>query len=257
MATTNVSDRLLNNVQAAMADLGEGFGLAEGGIGMGAGFSVVSGLDYRHDDRPYVNQLIISSNGGPASPHCDGWITYGIPVVAGLMYRDSVEISELSYPIHYRELRVSEDTMGAGRTRGAPGLVLTYGASGHPITVVFASDGQQHAARGVRGGGDGNLGRVELIDENGAVTPMPNVGQVELKHGQWLRGIDTAGGGYGDPLERDPACVLEDHEEHYISLNHARDVYGVVFTGNAEEQSLRIDECATAALRITLRAARG
>ena len=36
---TNISERLLNNVQAAMAELGEGYGLAEGGLGLGAGFS--------------------------------------------------------------------------------------------------------------------------------------------------------------------------------------------------------------------------
>ena len=254
VATTNVSERLLNNVQAALADLGEGHGLAEGGLGMGAGMSVISGLDARHGDHPYVNQLIISNNGGPASPVCDGWITYGIPVVAGLMYRDSVEISELSYPIHYRELRLSQDTMGPGRNRGAPGLLLTFGPSDHPMTVVFAADGQQHAPRGVRGGGDGNVGRIELIDEQGVVTRMPNVGQFELRKGQWLRGLDTAGGGYGDPLLREPARVREDVLERFVSVEHARAVYGVVFSGAVDDDSLAVDVAATAAQRARLRA---
>lgn len=254
VATTNVSERLLNNVQAALADLGEGHGLAEGGLGMGAGMSVISGLDARHGDHPYVNQLIISNNGGPASPVCDGWITYGIPVVAGLMYRDSVEISELSYPIHYRELRLSQDTMGPGRNRGAPGLLLTFGPSNHPMTVVFAADGQQHAPRGVRGGGDGNVGRIELIDEQGVVTRMPNVGQFELRKGQWLRGLDTAGGGYGDPLLREPARVREDVLERFVSVEHARAVYGVVFSGAVDDDSLAVDVAATAAQRARLRA---
>jgi N-methylhydantoinase B len=233
VATTNVSERLLNNVQAAMAGLGEGYGLAEGGLGMGAGISVISGLDARHGDHAYVNQLIIGNNGGPASPDCDGWVTYGIPVVAGLMYRDSVEISELSYPIHYRELRLSRDTMGAGRNRG-----------------------QQHAPRGVRGGGDGNTGRIDLIDEQGRETRMPNVGQIELRRGQWLRGLDTAGGGYGDPLEREATRVRDDVLEGYVSLDHARAVYGVVFTGTADDDSLAVDPDATTAERARLRAAR-
>ena len=223
---------------------------------MGAGMCVVSGLDARHGDHPYVNQLIIGGNGGPASPVCDGWVTYGIPVVAGLMYRDSVEISELSYPLHYRELRVSQDTMGAGFNRGAPGVLLTYGPSEHPVTVVFAADGQRHAPRGVRGGGDGNTGRIDLIDEHGRETRMPNVGQVELRKGQWLRGLDTAGGGYGDPLEREPERVREDVLERYVSLAHAREVYGVEFTGAVDDESIAVDVTATAARRARLRASR-
>lgn len=256
VATTNVSERLLNNVQAALADLGEGYGLAEGGLGMGAGFSVISGLDARHADHAYVNQLIIGNNGGPASPTCDGWVTYGIPVVAGLMYRDSVEISELSYPIHYREMRLCQDTMGAGRTRGAPGLEMSFGPSGHPMTVVFAADGQRNPARGVRGGTPGNVGRMDLIDEQGVMTQMPNVGQFVLKKGQWLRGLDTAGGGYGDPLTRDPAQVREDVLERYVSVTHAFDVYGVAFTGSADDESLAVDTVATTARRAALRTAR-
>ncbi len=256
VATTNVSERLLNNVQAALADLGEGYGLAEGGIGMGAGFSVISGLDARHADHAYVNQLIIGNNGGPASPDCDGWVTYGIPVVAGLMYRDSVEISELSYPIHYREMRLCQDTMGAGRMRGAPGLVMSFGPSGHPMTVVFAADGQRNPARGVRGGTNGNVGRMDLIDEHGKATQMPNVGQFVLQKGQWLRGLDTAGGGYGDPLTRDPARVREDVLERYATPAHARDVYGVIFTGGVDDESLDVDTAATLARRNELRAQR-
>ena len=256
VATTNVSERLLNNVQAALADLGDGYGLAEGGLGMGAGISVISGNDARHADHPYVNQLVIGNNGGPGSPYCDGWITYGIPVVAGLMYRDSVEISELSYPIHYREIRLTQDTMGAGRNRGAPGLVMVYGPSNHPMTVVFAADGQQNPARGVRGGGDGNVGRIDLIDEAGNTPQMPNVGQVELKKGQGLRGLDTAGGGYGNPLDREPARVCNDVLERFISVAHARAVYGVVFTGSPDDETLAIDDAATTAARAELRNAR-
>ena len=254
VATTNVSERLLNNVQAALAELGEGAGLAEGGLGMGTGFSVISGKDGRHNDHAYVNQLIIGNNGGPASPVCDGWITYGIPVVAGLMYRDSVEISELSYPIHYREMRLCQDTMGPGRFRGAPGLILTFGPSEHPMTVVFAADGQVNPARGVRGGGAGNVGRMELLDTDGSVRQMPNVGQFELHKGQWLRGVDTAGGGYGDPLSRDPSRVLGDVLERYVTLDHAREVYGVVFDGTLDAETLAVNDAATRALREQRRA---
>lgn len=252
VATTNVSDRLLNNVQAAFSDLGEGYGLAEGGVGMGAGLSVISGLDARRDDHAYVNQLIIGNNGGPGGPDCDGWLTYGIPVVSGLMYRDSVEISELSYPIHYREIKLEQDTMGAGKRRGAPSTRLTYGPSHSPMTVVFAADGQQNPARGVLGGGDGNKGELNVIDKNGAVSRAPSVGQIELHQGEWLNGIDLAGGGYGNPLEREPERVYEDVLEKYISIEHAREVYGVEFNGAIADDSLSLDHAATAKRREAL-----
>jgi len=256
VATTNVSDRLLNLVQSSLADLGEGHGLAEGGLGMGPGFCFISGKDARHDDHRYVNQLIIGNNGGPASPYCDGWITYGLPVVAGLMYRDSVEINELSYPIHFKEIRLTQDTTGAGRNRGAPGVRITYGPSNHPMTVVFAADGQVNPARGVRGGGSGNVGEMEVVDENGNRTRAPSVGEIELKSGTWLTGMETSGGGYGDPLEREPDRVLDDVLERYISGDHAHDVYGVVFTGQVDDETLIVNPAATAARRSELRAAR-
>lgn len=252
VATTNVSDRLVNAVQSALAELGDGYGLAEGGLGMGAGYSVISGRDARHDDHPYVNQLIIGNNGGPASPACDGWITFGLPVAAGLIYRDSVEINELSYPIHFREIRLLQDVTGPGRTRGAPGARITYGPSNHPMTVVFAADGQVNPARGVRGGGDGNTGAMHVIAPDGTRTRAPSVGQVELPRGAWLTGVELSGGGYGNPLERPGAHVLEDVLEGYVSRESAYEVYGVVFEGEVDDETLRVDDDATAARRTAL-----
>ena len=249
VATTNISERLLNNVQAAMAELGEGYGLAEGGLGLGAGFSVVSGKDARHGNHPYVNQLFFGENGGPASPECDGWVTYGIPVVAGLMYRDSIEIDELSYPIHVKEVRLTKDEEGAGFNRGAPGVTLTYGPSENPMTVVFAADAQVNPAKGVRGGKDGNRGEMHVIDSDGNATQAPSVGVVVLNKGMWLKGKDTSGGGYGCPFERDADRVLHDVLEGYISLQRAKKIYGVVFEGSVEEEDLEINIEKTQELR--------
>jgi hypothetical protein len=58
MATTNVAHWLVNLTQAAFADLGEGYGLAEGGGAMSLGMGVVSGRDWRRRNAPFVNQLI-------------------------------------------------------------------------------------------------------------------------------------------------------------------------------------------------------
>src|SRR5262249_58727263 len=88
-ATTNVSERLVNITQSAFARLGEGHGLAEGGTGLGAGMAVLSGKDHRRNDGRYVNRMMLSTNGGPASPPAHGWGDYSRPVVARLVDRES------------------------------------------------------------------------------------------------------------------------------------------------------------------------
>ena len=90
MATSNVTNRLINATQRAFSMLGDGHGLAEGAASMGAGFGVVSGNDRRLGGAPFVNQLVIGNNGGPGSPHCDGWVTYCMPDAAASVMVDSV-----------------------------------------------------------------------------------------------------------------------------------------------------------------------
>jgi N-methylhydantoinase B len=248
VATTNISDRLVNVVQSAFAKLGEGNGLAEGGIGMGPGYNVVSGSDRRRGGAPYVNQLMMGNNGGPGGPRADGWLTYGIPVVAGLMYRDSVEVVELKYPLHVRSMRLVHGLGGAGHRRGAPPLEVVYGPRFDPMTAVFAADGQQHPPKGVLGGHDGNRAESWKIGADGRQARLGNVGQVVVRPGELLRGLDTGGGGYGDPLDREPARVLEDVLEGWETEERATEIYGVVLAATADGE-LSVDHAATALRR--------
>jgi N-methylhydantoinase B len=65
------------------------------------------------------------------------------------------------------------------------------------------------------------------------------------------------GGGWGDPLERDPEKVKEDVLDEYVSLRGARYDYGVVLTGSVEDFDLAVDWQATNELRREMRADRG
>ena len=71
------------------------------------------------------------------------------------MFRDSVEIDELKYPIRVREIRIRQDSEGAGRRRGAPGAVVAYGPKRDTMTAAYVTDGHFHPPRGTQGGGDG------------------------------------------------------------------------------------------------------
>ncbi len=255
VATTNVADRLINIVQAAFAEIGEGSGLAEGGVGMGAGFAVVSGKDHRHDNEDYVNQLIAGSAGGPASPVADGWIGYGIPVVAGLMYRDSIEVDELKHPLQFDFARIVPASGGAGRFRGAPGLEVGYGPRENQMEVIWPCDGTVYAPKGVRGGQDGAACRHVRINANGHEEELGGLAILRLAKGEKVHGNSAGGGGYGNPLERDPARVLRDVLEGYETARRAREIYGVVLTGSVEDESLALDLAATGALRQEMAAA--
>jgi N-methylhydantoinase B len=256
VATTNVSERLVNITQSAFAQLGDGHGLSEGGTGLGAGMAVISGLDHRRGNAPYVNRMMLSTNGGPSSPVADGWVNYAIPVIAGLMYRDSVEVDELKHPIRVRALQLVQDSSGAGRQRGAPAQQIEYTPTGNDVTAVISCDGQFAPPRGVVGGLPGTPGATWRVLPDGQTAQLPNVVTVTLKFGEGLRGRDSAGGGYGDPLDRDTARVLHDVLEGWESRSKARDVYGVLFTGEIEDDSLAVDLPATLARRAELRTAR-
>jgi N-methylhydantoinase B len=251
VATTNVADRLVNCAGAVFAQLGDGYGLAEGGVGMGGSSSVISGKDHRYNDEPYVNQLILTNNGGPASPLADGWVTYGLPVVSGLMYRDSIEIDELKHPIEFTYMRLVPGSGGAGKTRGAPGSETAFRPKEHPVTVIYPRDGEKYPAKGVQGGHDGLCGEGWHISANGAQTRLANVAHVEIRKNEVLRTFDCSGGGYGDPLTRDPRRVARDVLEGWETAERARSVYGVVLSGSADDETLSVDVEATAAARAT------
>lgn len=248
LATTNVADRLTNVIQHAFAQIGDGHGLAEGAAALSAGYAVISGTD-RDGDNPYVNQLIVGSNGGPGTPRVDGWLTYGAPGGAGLIYRDSIEVDEHKFPMLYTEVRVLTDSGGPGRFRGAPASVVEYGPTEGRMTAAFQIDGYETPARGARGGLPGGTGAAYKIGRDGSVERTPNVALVELEPGERVRGEHGGGGGYGDPRERDPERVLADVLEGYVSVEAAREHYGVAFSGTVEDGTLAVDAAETARLR--------
>ena len=245
MATTNIGDRIVNATQTAFAKIGEGHGLAEGAMGMGAGAGVISGYDWRRNGSPFINQEWLLANGGPGTPTTDGWLTYGLPVAGGVIYRSSIEVEESKHPILVKSLEVIAGGAGAGRFRGSPGVEVIYGPRKDPMTVVVSCDGQENPARGVCGGQPGPPAATYKIKADGAQEKLPGVVECVLQPGEWIRGVDAGGGGYGDPLQRDPERVLHDVIDAWETLERARDASGVIFSGSLEDDSLAVDQAAT------------
>ena len=228
MATTNIADRLVCLTQAAFAELGDGFGLAEGALGMGISYAVISGRDARFGGAPYVNQIFLGSTGGPGGPEADGWPTYYLPVAASLMYHDSTEVDEQKYPIHVQSKRLIPDSDGPGRHRGALGSEVVYGPKTLPMMIAYTFEGHENPARGVRGGLPGAPSDGWKYDRDGNRVDIPMATAMEIQPGERVLSRTGGGGGYGDPLTRDPEAVRDDVLEGFVSRARAREIYGVV-----------------------------
>jgi N-methylhydantoinase B len=261
ISTTNVLNRIINSAQSAFCQLGEGQGLAEGAGAMGVGYAVFSGTypttSGGAGGEPYVSEFVIGNNGGPASPYCDGWITYAMPDCSKTIYIDSVEMLERTYPLQFRSLRLLADSGGAGRLRGGPASEVIYGPRATPMRVFYMADYAVHPAKGVRGGLPGTAASASVLAADGSERQVEPIGDSLLAPGEWIRGIEAGGGGYGDPLQRDPEAVLDDVLERWVTREAADAVYGVVLEPDRDRAvGLVLDARATEARRAELREAR-
>ncbi len=242
-ATTDLSELTASLVALALGDLGEGFGLAQIGRAQPASMSVISGADPRHGNAPFVNQLILAVTGGAGAPAADGWLTILGIGAAGFLYRDSVEIDEMKYPLVVHEQRIVPDSEGAGRFRGSPGARVEFGPiDGCSLDVVYLSDGTTNPSVGVRGGLPGATASQRISDRDGTLSEeLGSYAQVRLQPGETIVGQTCGGGGYGPPYERDVARVAHDVREGWISAGRAYEVYGVEIGGDGQ-----VDETGTA-----------
>jgi N-methylhydantoinase B len=255
VATTNLADRVANCVQRAIAEIAPGFGLAETGPSQPPGMGVISGLDPRHGNAPFVNQVFIGVTGGAATAASDAFMTIIDIGNAGLCRHDSIEVDELHHPLHIVSRYIVPDTEGAGQYRGAPSMISEFGPTpGCTMKVLYTSDGTINHAIGVLGGGGGGPSRALKREHDGSLTTLPACYGVTLEPGEYVVSYSSGGGGYGKPAERDPALVMHDLQEGWITVERAHSVYAVDVAAGAEPGVPVLDEAATRTLRASLSA---
>jgi N-methylhydantoinase B len=224
VATTNIADRVANPVQAAIAELADGLGMAETGAVIPPAIGVVSGV---HDGAPFVNEVYLGCTGGAGTPRSDGWLTILHVGNAGMCYQDSIEIDELRHPIFVHQRRLLPDTEGAGRFRGAVAAYAEFSPVGCDMTVAYVSDGNLNPARGTRGGTSGAPSSQFRKRADGALEPVGNCAEVVIRPDEAMVSYSCGGGGYGPPHERDVERVLHDVGEGWVSRERAESVYAV------------------------------
>jgi N-methylhydantoinase B len=243
-ATTNLAETLGKAAAMGMAQLGEGYGLAEVGKVLPPAMGVISGVDPRDGRGPFINFLCLLVTNGPGAPYADGWLTEIGIGVAGLQLHDSVEIDEMKYPIEVRAQHIIPDSEGAGRFRGAPGAYVEYGPVGTSLEVIYMSDGTHTPPLGVRGGLPGTCATQMRRRADGELVDLEAYGRVVLQPGETIISRSTGSGGYGSPLTRDPAHVRADVLEGWVTRERAKRVYGVSLGEGGD-----IDVAATERLR--------
>jgi N-methylhydantoinase B len=137
-----------------------------------------------------------------------------------------VEETELNYPVRVTRLALVDDSEGAGRFRGGLGLRKDF-LFDRPTTFTVLADRTEQGPWGALGGLPGRVAEYVLI-RDGEERRLPAKGTVELQAGDTVSYRTCGGGGYGPPRERDPERVLRDVREGKVSVQRAREVYGVV-----------------------------
>lgn len=155
-----------------------------------------------------------------------------------------IEDIESHLPLRVDRYELREDVCGAGQWRGGFGSVreFVYLDDG---AASIEGEGHKFPPWGFRGGADGGSAglRLERADGKGGELPS-KVPHTAVQAGDRFVCVGPAGGGYGDPMLREPGRVLDDVTDGLITIQTAANDYGVVIADD-----LSIDEAATAARR--------
>jgi len=140
---------------------------------------------------------------------------------------------------------------GAGKFRGGMGVVKAQRFLS-PGSITHEADRHDDPPWGVFGGREGHGGRVEIHNaaDPAAVAQHPaKFSGLQTAAGDVMTYLSPCGGGYGNPLERDPHKVLDDILDGYITPEHAAAAYGVAVAAVDDGYGWALDPAGTAALR--------
>ena len=190
----------------------------------------------------------VADTGGP------GYNRGGAAVIKDTLWLSATEHHAM--PVHFKE--ASGFGVNGGGT-GRRGGVWYWGPEEFDITKERAliGDGAEMYAKANPVGGILNP-ETNMPDEQGEYFYFGRVPAWQTTPNTTFRYLTSGGGGWGDPLDREPERVLRDVRDEYVSIDGARRDYGVVVSGEpkTDPEGLKLDTAATEALRAELRTAR-
>jgi len=186
--------------------------------------------------RGYVMYQISGGGYGGNSDH-DG-LANGCSTI-GISKAPPVEIMEQQFPVLYHRYALREGSGGAGKHRGGFGLDYEIELRRGAATASFVMDHGRFGPQGALGGSDGRTNSVTVWRDGEAMTPehLSKAQDIALKPGDRVRVGTPGGGGYGDPLTRDPKAVSEDVRLGRYTTAEALDLFGVVVTADCHSDT--------------------
>jgi N-methylhydantoinase B len=180
----------------------------------------------------------------------------GSSPLGGAMIRAPIEVEEWMIPYRWLHYEFLTDSAGAGQWRGGLGTHVEALNAYDPqvwqpldcLTMSGNADGERFESVGLLGGTGGAKTKLE-IERKGNRIPFRTFDLTYLEPGDILISNSGGGGGVGDPLDREVEKVRWDALNEYISIQAAKDVYGVVI----DPKGFEVDHQATADLRKKLR----
>jgi N-methylhydantoinase B len=203
-----------------------------------------------HKDRTPFIYVDFTCCAWGARPYADG--LDGNSHIYANMASQPIEVTESEQPLQITAYEFIRDAMGPGKFRGGAPFRREYRLLADEAILQVRSD--RHAFRpfGLYGGGPGRPS-MNYLNPDRNPQPLPSKLTMTMRRGDIFRHEVAGGGGWGDPLERDPALVLRDVRNDFVSPEAARAEYGVVLTRDPPA----VDEAATMTLRAAMRAERG
>jgi N-methylhydantoinase B len=165
----------------------------------------------------------------------------------------SAEVTETEQPLEVLCTELIPDVGGPGKHRGGMSIRRAYRLVEDEAVLQVRADRHTFRPYGLYGGGSGQPSRNRLISGGAERELTAKVTMTPMRRGDVFIHDQPGPGGWGDPLERDPARVLRDVLNELVSVEAARDDYGVIL----HPRGAAVDEAATARRRAELRTARG
>jgi N-methylhydantoinase B len=166
-----------------------------------------------------------------------------INLVNGSFKDIPIEIYEQKYPVMISEYELRRDSGGPGRQRGGCGIRRVY-AMRAPAQVSLWFERSETPAWGLFGGQPGAKPDVVINPGRANERHLLKANAMPVEVGATVEVRTGGGGGFGNPLEREPGHVARDVLDGYVSSAAAKDQYGVVLTSNHA-----VDKAATEQLR--------